>query len=275
MQFFQHVLAVHNLAKNCVLSIEPGTGYEGDEELRAICIRSCISHGEKSGNIMLDLEVFIRESPSVDGLATGAIVVCEVSSLCHEVVDDTMEMWLFEAEALLVGAKSSEVGGSLGGLFVEELKDKFADLFLPEVDFEEDVFKCHKKYLIISIKISENNSQRKSGFLLVAFHLEKQAVIIFSSRNKYSFYLGKWKDIILFRRMSIQGGGTITIESHSKQVKLLNDYIVSLEKKISESKDNDVHRLTRMSEENNKLTEENVRIRNEISSLKFMVLKTE
>ena len=75
--------------------------------------------------------------------------------------------------------------------------------------------------------------------------------------------------------MSIQGGGTITIESHSKQVKLLNDYIVSLEKKISESKDNDVHRLTRMSEENNKLTEENVRIRNEISSLKFMVLKTE
>ena len=54
--------------------------------------------------------------------------------------------------------------------------------------------------------------------------------------------------------MNSQGGGTITIESHSKQVKLLNDYIVTLEKKISESKESDIHRLTRMSEENNKLT---------------------
>jgi hypothetical protein len=54
-------------------------------------------------------------------------------------------------------------------------------------------------------------------------------------------------------------GGMISIESHTKQIKLLNDYILSLEKKVAEKKDEYVSRqniteeLRKMNEENNKL----------------------
>jgi len=56
--------------------------------------------------------------------------------------------------------------------------------------------------------------------------------------------------------------GSISIESHSKQIKLLNDYIVSLEKKINDSRESDSTRMMKLNEENNRLTEENVKIKN-------------
>jgi hypothetical protein len=57
-------------------------------------------------------------------------------------------------------------------------------------------------------------------------------------------------------------GSSISIESHSKQVKLLNDYILSLEKKLNESREQDSGKLFRMSDENNKLTADNIRLKN-------------
>ena len=61
---------------------------------------------------------------------------------------------------------------------------------------------------------------------------------------------------------SVQSGGTISIESHSKQIKLLNDYIISLQKKLNELKEQDNGRVVKLSEENNKLATQNVKIRN-------------
>ena len=42
--------------------------------------------------------------------------------------------------------------------------------------------------------------------------------------------------------------GSISIESHSKQIKLLNDYIVSLEKKINDSRESDSTRMMKLNE---------------------------
>ena len=70
-------------------------------------------------------------------------------------------------------------------------------------------------------------------------------------------------------------GGSISIQSHSKQIKLLNDYIISLEKKINEGKEQDSSKVMRLTEENNRLTTENVRIRNQNSSIKYAAFKSE
>ena len=73
-----------------------------------------------------------------------------------------------------MGTKGSKVGGSLGSLFVIEFKDELADLLLSEIDLEEDVFKCHKKYLIISIKLPTNYQSKGRLTSSAAFHLKKK-----------------------------------------------------------------------------------------------------
>lgn len=75
-----------------MLAIEPGTWYKGDEELRAVCVWSCVRHGQKAWDIMLELEVFVGEAATVDGFSSSAIVIGEVAALSHEIGDHTMEV---------------------------------------------------------------------------------------------------------------------------------------------------------------------------------------
>lgn len=58
---------------------------------------------------MLQGEVLIRELLSINALATSSIALGEVTTLTHEVWNDAMEFTSFEANALLKGAKSSEI----------------------------------------------------------------------------------------------------------------------------------------------------------------------
>lgn len=53
-------------------------------------------------------------------------MVCEVTTLEHEVGDDTVEAGASIAEALLTSGKSAEVLSSLGNDIVVELKDDAA-----------------------------------------------------------------------------------------------------------------------------------------------------
>ena len=63
---------------------------------------------------MRDSQVLVLELRAVDGLATSAVVVGEVTALAHEVGDDTVETRPLEAEALLAGAERAEVLAGLG-----------------------------------------------------------------------------------------------------------------------------------------------------------------
>lgn len=56
-------------------------------------------------------------------------------------------------------------------------------------------------------------------------------------------------------------GGTITIDSHTKQIKLLNEYILSLQKKLGEKKEEYANKLN-VTEDLRKMNEENIRLRN-------------
>ena len=89
---------------------------------------------------MGELEVLIRELLAVDGLSTGAlhdvsvakrlmlrleytdVTTGEVTALKHEVGDHTVELGPLISEALLFGAQSTEILGSLGNDIVEKLE---------------------------------------------------------------------------------------------------------------------------------------------------------
>ena len=71
-----------------MLSVEPGGLCGAEEELGAVGPGSGVGHGQDSGSLVLQGEVLVGELGAVDGLATGAVVVGEVSTLAHEVRDN-------------------------------------------------------------------------------------------------------------------------------------------------------------------------------------------
>jgi len=100
-------------------------GLDGaQEELAAVGVGSCIGHREDSGAGVLQGEVFILELIAIDRLATGAVVVGEVSTLAHESRDDPVERGSLESETLLPSAESSEVlSGPRNDIFSESHGD--------------------------------------------------------------------------------------------------------------------------------------------------------
>lgn len=92
---------------------------------------------------MFQEEVFVGESPTVNGLAASAVMIGEVTALGHEVGDDAVEGRSFIAKTFFMGAECAEVGGSFGSFLVEELEDEFSSFAVPEIYLEEDVFESH------------------------------------------------------------------------------------------------------------------------------------
>lgn len=69
-------------------------------------------HWQNTWTGMLQGEVFIFEFVSVDGFSTSSIVVGEVTTLAHEVWNDTMECWALVAETFLACAQCAEIFSS-------------------------------------------------------------------------------------------------------------------------------------------------------------------
>ena len=84
------------------------------EELGPVGVGTSVGHRQDSGSGMLEGKVLVFELVSVDGLASGSVVVCEIITLAHEVGDDPVEGGSLVPEPLLSGAQSAEVLGSLG-----------------------------------------------------------------------------------------------------------------------------------------------------------------
>lgn len=64
-------------------------------------------HTEKTGPGVLELEVLIGELLAVDGLAASSVTICEITTLDHELLDDTVEGRALISEALLAGSQSA------------------------------------------------------------------------------------------------------------------------------------------------------------------------
>ena len=103
-----NVVAFQHLTKDHVTSIEPAvlpvnncciilhqrslpSDDGGDEELRAIGVLARVRHAQQALLGVLQLKVLIFKLVSIDGLSTSAISSCKVTSLDHEVLDDSMK----------------------------------------------------------------------------------------------------------------------------------------------------------------------------------------
>ena len=64
---------------------------ECHEELGAVGIDSRVSHRQKIGLRMLQLEVFIVEFRPPNRLSTTAVSKCKITALGHEARDDSVE----------------------------------------------------------------------------------------------------------------------------------------------------------------------------------------
>jgi hypothetical protein len=102
---------------------------------------------------VLDLEILVIEFSTVNGLSSSSVMVGEITTLSHEVVDDSVEMRVLVSESLGMKTKLSEVIGSLGYDVVEEFKYDFSGFVSSEIEVEEDFGFAHKIYCMSEIKI--------------------------------------------------------------------------------------------------------------------------
>jgi len=109
-----------DLAEDDVAAVQPRGDNGGDEELRAVGVGAGVGHGQQTGAVVLQLEVLIGKLLAVDGLAASAVTAGEVTTLEHEVGDDSVERRALVAEALLASAEGTEVLGGLGDNIVIE-----------------------------------------------------------------------------------------------------------------------------------------------------------
>lgn len=105
---------------------------------------SGIGHGQEEWLLVLPRERLILELGAVDGLAASAVTSCEVTTLDHELLDDTVEDGPFVVEglsrfanSLLASAESAEVLGRLGDEVGVELHGHAAQLLSIEADVKE------------------------------------------------------------------------------------------------------------------------------------------
>lgn len=105
-----------------IFKVLPCSLDSADEELASVGVGSSVGHGKNSWTSVLEMEVLILEFVSVDGLSSSSVVVSEVTSLAHEIVDDTVERGSLVSKSLLSCAQSSEVLSSPWDNISAELK---------------------------------------------------------------------------------------------------------------------------------------------------------
>uniref|UniRef100_A0A4X2JSB8 Uncharacterized protein n=1 Tax=Vombatus ursinus TaxID=29139 RepID=A0A4X2JSB8_VOMUR len=120
-----------------MLAIQPISLSSTDEKLGAICVGPSICHGQDARTSMLQDEVLITKFLPIDGLATSAIMACEVTTLAHEPRNDSVEAESLVIKSLLSSAQSTEVFCCLWNLVCKELESNPAQGLVINGDVEK------------------------------------------------------------------------------------------------------------------------------------------
>jgi hypothetical protein len=94
------VHSVGDGTEDAMLAVQPGGLYGAQEKLGTVGVGTGVSHGEDTRASVLESEVLVGKFLAVDGLATGAVAAGEVTTLAHEIVNDTMERRALEVQRL-------------------------------------------------------------------------------------------------------------------------------------------------------------------------------
>ena len=100
------VLAFRSLAEDGVLAVKVRSGQVCDEELRAVGVGACISHGEDAGLVVATVGLALTLKLVAWSTGAGA---CGAAALDHEVRNHTMES---ESVVISAGGKVQEGGNS-------------------------------------------------------------------------------------------------------------------------------------------------------------------
>lgn len=109
-----YIVTFSDFSEHNVLAVQPGGLGGADEKLGAVGVGTSVGHGKNTLASVLQCKVLVLELVSVDGLAAGTVTASEVTTLAHEVGDDTVEGGATETETLLASAQCSEVLGGFG-----------------------------------------------------------------------------------------------------------------------------------------------------------------
>ena len=104
LQLFDEVLSFDHFTENAVFSVEPGARDKSNEELTSIGVGSGVGHRKEERLGVFDLKVFISKLGSVDGFTTSAVFICKVSTLSHELGNDSVERASFVTKTVLASA---------------------------------------------------------------------------------------------------------------------------------------------------------------------------
>jgi len=147
LNLFDDFVALEDFSKDNVSTIEMGRSGGSNEELGSIGVLSGVGHRHETLLGVLQLEVLVGEFITIDRLSTSAIALCEVTSLNHEVLDDTVEAGTLVSITLLSSSQSAEVlGGFWNSSSVEpdhNTTHLLISMFDIKVDFVGDLGALH------------------------------------------------------------------------------------------------------------------------------------
>jgi len=124
-----------------VLAIKPRGRHEAQEELGTVGVRACVGHGENAWSVVFVYEILVVKFVSIDGFATSAVLVGKVSTLSHELRNDSVEWAALKSKSFFASAKGTEVFCGLRNVSIE-LHCNPAGFLVTDVYVEEDL--CHK-----------------------------------------------------------------------------------------------------------------------------------
>jgi hypothetical protein len=140
----------NDFTEDDMLTIQPLSFRNSDEELGAVGVGASIGHGKKTRLGVCLTEVLISESAAVDRLTTSSVASGKVTTLEHEARDHSVEDGVFEVEgsavvaiSLLAGAESSEVLSSSGHNIIVELESNSASRVSADGNIKEDMRSRH------------------------------------------------------------------------------------------------------------------------------------
>ena len=73
-------------------AVQPRSLYGGDEELGSVCVWTSVRHCQQEWLVKRNVEILIVEGLAVDRLTASSIVEFKVTTLSHEVRDDSVEL---------------------------------------------------------------------------------------------------------------------------------------------------------------------------------------
>lgn len=128
LDLLDNVVTVSHLTKDNVLTVQPWAGNSGDEELRTVGVWTSVGHRQQTWSVVGLGKVLVSELLTVDGSTTGSVTSGKVTTLQHELRNDSVESRVGVTETLFTGTQGSEVFGGLWHNVVVQLEGDSTEL---------------------------------------------------------------------------------------------------------------------------------------------------